>query len=313
MDIGAILNPVIMLFIAIFIGLISAKTGYIPMSAKDSISKLIVNITLPLFIITSLLSRDMTIETLRGALVASVSAVVVMTVLYFLGLLSARLFKMEEPTKTLHAVLTGSGNVAFMGYPIVLALFGSDALFYAIVYGMTNDAIFWSLGVYLINKSSGARNTKDALKKVINPATLAFIISVPLMLLGFKLPTVVGEALSGVGSLTTYLAMIFIGMVLSTINIKKIYKRATMLAPVLLKMVLAPIVAAVVLAGLGVSPMVCGAVVFEIAMSAQTVTSIIANEAGSDTEYAAEYIFFSTICALVTLPFVYWCFEKIVM
>lgn len=313
MDISVILNPVIKLFIAIFIGLISVKTGYLPKNAKDSISKIIVNITMPLFIITSLLSRELTKDAAKGALIAAGCAVLVMVVLYFLGLLSAKIFKMKDPTKTLHAVLTGSGNVGFLGYPVVLSVFGADALFYAIIYGMVNDAIFWSAGVYLINKSSDNRSAKDALKKLINPATIAFLISIPLMFLGIKLPTVLNDALTEIGSLTTYLAMLFIGMVLATIDIKKIYKRVTMLAPVLIKMILAPVLMGYILTKLGVNPIICGAIILEIAMPAQTVASIVTNEAGSDTKYAAEYIFFSTVCALLTLPLVYWCFEKIIL
>lgn len=313
MEISTILNPVIMLFIAIFIGLIGAKTGYLPLNIKDALSKIIINVTLPLFIFTSLLSKEFTAETAKGAVIAMCSAVVVMIILYILGLLSAKLFKMKDPTKTLHAVLTASGNIGFMGYPVVMAVFGVDALFYAVIYGLTNDALFWSAGVYLVNKSSGQKSSKAALKKLINPNTIVFAVTIPLLILGVKLPAVIHEALSGIGSLTTYLAMLFIGMVLATVDIKKIYKRVTMLAPVLLKMIIAPVITGFILFNIGVNPIIIGAVVLEVAMPAQTVTSIVANEAGSDTTYAAEYIFLSTVFSLVTLPFVYWCLEKIMM
>ena len=53
-------------------------------------------------------------------------------------------------------------------------------------------------------------------------------------------------------------------------------------------------------------------VVLQIAMPAQTVMSIITNEAGSDVAYSAEYIFLSTILSIGTLPLVYYLAERII-
>ena len=61
----------------------------------------------------------------------------------------------------------------------------------------------------------------------------------------------------------------------------------------------------------GLNPVTIGAVVLEIAMPAQTVASIVAMEAGSDEKYAAEYIFFSTLLSLLTLPLIYYIMERI--
>jgi len=311
MPVSVIIEPIISLFIAIFIGFVAAKSGYLPEKCKDAISKVIVKITLPLLILTSLLSKDLTADTAKNACVAALAAVVVVITLYFAGILTAKLFKLLEPKKTLHAILSATGNVVFLGYPVITAVYGTDGLFYAVIYGMVNDILLWSLGVYLINKSSKNENKKDALNKLLNPNTISFLIGIPLMFLKVKLPPVIHETLSGIGSLTTYLSMIFIGMVLSQIDIKKIYKRVSMISTVIVKMILAPVAAAFLLKNFGINPITCGAIILEIAMPAQTVTSIIANEAGSDTQYAAEYIFLSTIASIVTLPLVYFFIEKI--
>ena len=311
MDISVIVNPIAMLFIAICIGFVSAKTGYLQDSIRKIISTIIVKITLPLMIITSLMEKDITGDTAGNVALAAISAVVVMTVLGFLGYGTACLFRLKEPTRTLHAVLSGGGNVGFLGYPVVLSVFGEEALFYAVIYGMVNDAIFWTVGVYLINRSGEKLVGKDALKKLLNPSTISFFIGFPLLFLGVKLPPLIHDTFSGIGSLTTYLSMLFIGMTLATIDIKKLYKRISMLAPALIKMILAPIGVAALFAHFGISHLAIGAIVLEIAMPAQTATSIVASEANSDEAYAAEYIFFSTVLSLVTLPFVYYVMERI--
>lgn len=311
MDMSAIVYPIIMLFIAIFVGYIAVKTGYMQVEIRKFISTILVKITLPLLILTSLLEKDVTSDTVGNVALAALSAVVVTILLGALGFGTARLFGLKEPTKSVHAVLSGGGNVGFLGYPIVFAVFGEEALFYAVIYGTVNDAIFWTLGVYLMNRAGGKLVGKDALKKLLNPSTIAFFIGFPLMLLGVKLPPILQDAFSGIGGLTTYLSMIFIGMTLAMIDIRKMYKRVSMLAPAAIKMIIAPILATLLFVRLGINHLAIGAIVLEIAMPAQTVTSIIASEADSDEVYAAEYIFFSTVLSLVTLPFVYYVMERI--
>ncbi len=312
MDMSIVMNPIAMLFIAIAIGFVSVKTGYLEENMRKVISAVIVKITLPLLLFTSLLSKDLTSDTLSNAAIAAVAALVVVTALFALGYLTAKLFSIKEPTKTLHAVLSGSGNVVFLGYPLILSVFGNEALFYAVIYGLVNDALLWTAGVYFINRSSGQVMGKEAIKKLFNPNTIAFLIGLPLMFLGVKLPPLLEETLSGIGSLTTYLSMIFIGMTLATIDIKHLYKRVYMLPCALIKMVIAPILACLLFLKLGVSAVVMGAVVLEIAMPAQTIVTVIASDANSDERYAAEYVFFSTVLALITLPFVYYIMGRLV-
>lgn len=312
MDLSIIIEPIIKLFIVIAIGFAAAKSGYLPVQYKDIISKVIKQITLPLLIITSMMSKELTQDALVNTGIAALSATVVIVVLYGAGLVTAKIFKLEEPTKTVHALLSSTGNVVFLGYPVISAVYGAEGLYYAVIYGIINDIFLWSLGVYLVNNSVGKGNSKETLKKLLNPNTISCIVGIVFMLLGVKFPPILFDTLSGVGHLTTNLSMLFIGMVLATVNIKKIYKRVSMLSIITLKMVIVPVAAAFLLKMFGVNPITCGAIVLQIAMPAQTVMSIITNEAGSDVSYAAEYIFLSTILSIGTLPLVYYLAERLI-
>lgn len=312
MDLTVIIEQIIKLFIVIVIGFAAAKSGYLHIKYKDAISKVIKNITLPLLIITSMMSKELTTDALINTGITVFSAVVVMAVMYGAGFLTAKIFHLPEPTKTVHALLSATGNVVFLGYPVITAVYGAEGLYYAMIYGIVNDTFLWSAGVYLINKSSGKENSKENLKKLLNPNTISCILGIVLMLLGVKLPRVLHDTLSGVGHLTTNLSMLFIGMVLATVDFKKIYKRVSMLSIIILKMVVMPVFAAFLLSLFGVNPITCGVIVLQIAMPAQTVMSIITNEANSDVSYAAEYIFLSTMLSVGTLPLVYYLAERII-
>lgn len=312
MDLTVIIEQIIKLFIVIIIGFAAAKTGYLPAQFKDVISKVIKQITLPLLIITSMMSKELTKDALINTGISALSAVVVIGVLYCVGIFSASLFKLKEPTKTVHSLAGATGNVVFLGYPVISAVYGADGLYYAMIYGIVNDLFLWSLGVYLINKSAGKTTSKEAFKKLLNPNTIGCIVGIMFMLFGVKFPDIIFDTLSDVGHLTTNLSMIFIGMVLSGVNIGKIYKRVSMFSIIVLKMIVTPIIAAVLFSKLGIDPILSGAVVLQIAMPAQTVMSIITNEAGSDVSYSAEYIFLSTILSIGILPLVYYLAERII-
>lgn len=312
MDITVIIEQIIKLFIVIAIGFGGVKLRYLSVEFKEVISKIIQKITLPLLIVTSMMSKELSFDVLANTGIAALSAVVVIAVLYCTGLISARLFRLKDPTKTVHSLVGATGNVVFLGYPVISAVYGADGLYYAMIYGIVNDLFLWSIGVYLVNKSTGKSTSKEALKKLLNPNTISCIVGILFMFLGVKFPKVLFDTLSGVGHLTTNLSMIFIGMVLSTVNIKKIYKRVSMFVIIILKMVITPMVAAFVLSKFGINPVVCGAIVLQIAMPAQTVISIITNEANSDVSYSAEYIFLSTVISIGTLPLAYFLAEKMI-
>ncbi len=311
MDMSIIINPIVMLFIAILIGFVSAKYNYLNADIRTVLSKIIVKITLPCLIVTSLLSKELSGEVVENAAIAVLSGIIVIPGLCLLGICTAKLFRLKEPTKTVHAILSGGGNTSFLGYPIVLAIFGAEGLFYAVLFSMVNESLFWTVGVYLLYRSGGAKEKGNSLKKLFNPNTITFLITIPLMLLKVKLPPILNEALSGIGSTTIELSMLFIGMTLATVDVKKLYQRVSMLLPVFIKMVIAPVLVGMLLMQIGVGELTTGVLMLEIAMPAQTVVSIVAMEANSDEQYAAEYIFFSTIISLGTLPLVYYIMEKI--
>ncbi len=313
MDISIIVEAIIKLGIAIFIGYIAAKTKYVPSEARETISKLIMKITLPLLILTSLLSKELSADAAKNSLIVVAVAVLSMTVLFLIGWLTAKIFKLPKATKAVHAVLTASGNIVFLGYPVLSAVYGAEGLLYAVVYGITNDMLLWSVGVYSVYKTASEDSPKAALKKLINSNTITFAIAIPLMLIGFKLPPVINDALTKVGDLTIYLSMLFIGMTLSEIKIRYIYKRFSMFAMIITKMLIAPVVVVMILKGFGLGHIVCGAIALEIAMPAQTITSIMVHDAKSDLNYVTEYIFLSTIISLVTLLLVYYFVERIMM
>ena len=311
MEFITVVMQVGMLAVIMLMGFLIVKTGYVEEKYKDAISKLIVKLILPCLIISSISKETFDISRLGElATVFFMSAFCILT-LFAIGILTAKLLKIPEATLSAHKMMSCLGNVIFMGYPIIVAMYGDTGFFYAIIYWLLNDLFMWTVGVFLLSKN-GLGQKESLWKKLLNPNTISFAIAILMFIFGIKLPPVLNEAATSVGSLTTALSMIFIGMTLATVDVKKTMKKWWIFVIAPLKLVIMPVLFLLLFRFLGIKEVLLGVVVLEAAMPAQTVLTILAHEHHSDYEYTAVGLFITTVLSLVTLPFICWILQSLV-
>ena len=289
--------------IVMLLGYISAKTGYVSADNKNAISKVIVKIILPCLIISSISGKDLQNESLTDIFTVIILSLLCLFVLFGLGVLITKILKLSGGTKTVHKMLSTTGNVIFLGYPIINAVYGEEGIFYAIIYWLLNDLFLWTVGVFLFAKDK-KEESGGLLKRLLNPNTVSFLVAVLMLIFGIKLPPVIRPAVEGVGSLTTYLSMIFIGMALSTVDLKGVFKNKGIFVIMAVKQIVMPVLFILLFKWLNIDALILGVVVLQSAMPAQTVLTILANEYSSDFEYAALGMFITTVASLFTLPLV---------
>lgn len=310
MNFMTVVGQVGMLAVIMLFGFVIVKTGYVEARHKDSISKLIVKLILPCLIISSISKETFEVSRLGELLTVAVMSVFCILILFLLGVISAKLLRIPDATVSAHKMMFCLGNVIFVGYPIIVAMYGETGFFYAIIYWLLNDLFMWTVGVFLLGKKNGEKKESFA-KKLLNPNTISFVIAILMFIFGIKLPPVLNEAASSVGSLTTALSMIFIGMTLATVDVKKTMKKWWIFIIVPIKLVLMPILFIYLFKAIGIKDILFGVVVLEAAMPAQTVLTILAHENGADYEYTAIGLFITTIVSLFTLPFICWLLQTI--
>ncbi|MBR7164251.1 MAG: AEC family transporter [Clostridia bacterium] len=306
-----VVKQVGMLAIIMLMGFLVVKTGYVEARHKDTISKLIMKLILPCLIISSISKETFDISRLGELATVFVMSVFCIFVLFLIGIITAKLLKVPEATAAAHKMMSCLGNVIFMGYPVIVAMYGETGFFYAIIYWLLNDLFMWTVGVFLLSKKESAPKEK-VWKKLLNPNTVSFAIAILMFIFGIHLPPVLNEAATSVGGLTTALSMIFIGMTLATIDMKKTMKKWWIFVVAPIKLVIMPVVFLYLFKLLGIPEVLIGVVVLEAAMPAQTVLTILAHEHHADYEYTAVGLFITTVASLVTLPFVCWLLQTMV-
>lgn len=309
---GTILSQILILYVLIAIGFIAGKTGYLPKTSGQVVSKLVMRVTMPALILSKMLSADFSADNYFDGIKLIAIAIIFLLIVFFVTRPFTKLMKIPEKSRNVYSIQTLFGNVIFFAFPLFQALFGDIGVIYALFFNIGNDLLLWTLGIYLAGRHKGSQGS-NLLKHIFNPNFIVFLIGIVLVCTGLnsKLEsTVVYEASDMIGKATSPLSMMFIGLVLA--NSKGVFKNfgKKMLTVVMSiqKQLIIPIVTGLILLFAvkmeWISSVVMMVAVMQLAMPVGTMTVSIAAEYDSDYEMAADGVFISTLLSIFTLPLI---------
>ncbi len=310
MQFVTILDQISILGILAVIGIIAFRTKIINDNAKDVIEKIVFYITLPLMIVTKLSSLQITDEILRNGGLIIVFTYLIIFIQMGVGKLTARLLHLEPRQAVIHSMHTYLGNIVFLGFPLLDALFpGGEAILYAALYQLVMNTVLWTAGVMQLNPSVGVKGLAN-LKKLLNPNTIALSIGLLMMIFEIRFPALIQKSFSGLGSTTLYLAMLYIGILLAKTKIRKMFTKPDVLVVSLNKLFLLPVLFLflvnwlVTFMDLPMNHTAFSTLILEAAMPCMTILVLLAKRFGADDQKAMENFVVTTILSIVTLPFI---------
>ena len=129
MDIQVIINQMVILFLVMIVGYIANKVKILDKELNQKLSSLVLNVTSPALILYSV--SEPVEGDLNTVLQIFLLSVAVYVVLPFIGIFFARILKVAKEDRNLYQFMTIFSNIGFMGYPVIQAIFGKEALFFA--------------------------------------------------------------------------------------------------------------------------------------------------------------------------------------
>jgi hypothetical protein len=307
-----ITEQIIIAGIIVLTGAISSWLKVINEDVRFSISRIVFNITLPLLILTTVSSMEMTHEILVNGGWAAIFSVLCFLIMYVAGKLSASLFDLPRRSAVIHELHTMFGNIVFLGFPLIAALYpNKEALLYATIYYMVSSSMQWTYAVFRL-KGQKEVAWGERLSNLLNPNTIAFLIGISLFLLQLHLPDMVHTPLSSIGRATSPLALLYIGSTLARTNVKGALKRGDIYLLSFNKLVLIPLILLLIMnfaigyLGVELGQMAKTIIVLESAMPCMSMIVIMAKAYGAADDRAAENVFLTTLLSLLTLPLVYF-------
>lgn len=222
MDFSAIINQIIVLFfLVLFLGYFIRKRNIIDDHTSKKMSSLIVNITAPMLILNSMMSKtDLGSREILGILSLSI---IVYICLFLMTFIVPRILGVEQHNLGVYKFMIMFSNVGFMGFPVVESIFGKEAIFYASIYNLPFYALVYTLGIFFVSMNSKER-VRFEFKKMLNPGVCAVIIGLFIFTFKWTPPIAIGKkTINMIGGLTTPLSMIVIGSSLANVKIKNIF------------------------------------------------------------------------------------------
>lgn len=238
-----------------------------------------------------------------------------------LGWLLARALKLEGPRAGAFILATALGNTGYIGYPVVQAVLGADALPSAIFYDVFGTVVALVVVGFAVARHYGASDEPpiNPLREIVRfPAFGALLIA--LALRAVAIPEPVSHGLELLASLVAPLIMLSVGLSLRWRALGRSAGPLALLAG--LRLLVAPAVALGITAGMfAVAPWALAtsasgsaaagaadATARLIALQAGVPTMMLTLAAGErfglDTEFIASAIFVTTVAAAITLPLV---------
>ena len=280
-------------------GYLARRLGYMGGETDQKICKIILNITVPCLIIATVATGD----SLPG--VSEILSVLkVAVVFYGMELLVAavvpRLLGGTDKQKSVWRYILMFPNVAFIGYPVTVAIFGPEALFYAVILVLPFNLLSYSLGPLMLSGRA-----KFRWQQLVSPCIIASVAALVIALGRISLPALVGECTAFVGDLTTPMSLLVVGSLLAGLSAKQVFASPRLWVLTALRLLVLPAMLWVILGWMGVEPpVVAGVSVILMAMPAAVNGTMLCMEYNGDTECMAQGTFLTTLVSIITIPVV---------
>jgi len=298
---SSILTALLVLFLLMFLGYFLVKFGVVKEAALKHFSNFIFYVTMPALIINSMsntesISKDQVITVVLMAF-ALYGFLIVMA--YILPVV----LKVNKSYTGLYRFMAIFGNVGFVGFPVLKAVLGSEALFYAAIFNIPFNILAFTLGVYFITLDT-EHESKIELKNFINPGIVATIIGLFIFFTGIELPAVVSQTAENLGNITTPLSLIVVGGSLYGVNIKQLITKRIIFIYSIIKLFIIPTLFALVIRFLGIDSMIASVAIILASMPIGANSVIISQEYDAHVLEASEAVFISTLLTIISLPYI---------
>lgn len=244
------LDPMLTLFFCIAIGFALRKAEILPPNAGKVMAKLITWVFYPALSFTAM-AKYCTVSSLSthatNILLSSLGVAVAMGLAFAL----ARVFVREKGyERNIYTYALAFANSAYMGDPLVLALFGEEMLSYYKLYCLPVTLTIYTWGISALVPRSDKK--ENPLKKLCNPPMVAMFLGIAVGLsgLGAHLPNFAVSTLNSLKGCMGPVAMLLVGFTVASYPTKDVIAKKAVYVSSLFRLVFIPTVIIVVLFGI---------------------------------------------------------------
>jgi predicted permease len=289
------------------LGIVLARLGWFEGRGSELIANLVTKIALPCSVLLSI-TNSFDYNNLMVLFHAMILPLLSIVVSYYAGLFFCGLLKVPHGRRSIFTAMFYVSNCLFIGVPTSIALFGEESTVYAYEYYVVNTTALWAVAVYQMAKEGGGVGMSIAatIKKVVFSPLIGLIVAIILILLGIQLPQLIKGPLKYIGSMTTPLSMIFVGIALNKTKLAELKINLEMLVAHLGKFIIGPFALLALAYFFPADDLQLKVLFMQSAMPVAVALPIIAATYGLDVKYAAILTSTSTLLFLGVVPVYMW-------
>ena len=291
-------SEMIVILFAIGAGYLADRLGYLGPEVNQKLSKVILNITSPALIISSVAKQE-TLPDIRELLSVLAVAAVFYTLEFAFAFVVPRLVGGTPKQIGVWRFVLCFPNVGYIGFPLVTALFGAKGLFYAVILVLPFNLLNYSLGPLMLSGK-----IRFNWKQFLTPCIITSVLALVIALYRIRLPHMIGEMAALVGDVTIPLSLLVLGALLAGLPAGQVFASGRLWALSAVRLLVLPAVLSFLLRLLNADPFVMSIAVLQIAMPVAVNGSMLCLEFGGDEETMARITFLTTLLSIITLPVV---------
>lgn len=287
----------------VFLGFFLGKIKLFSESFEASLSKFIIDVSLPCLIVVSL-NKAFDPSALSGLVTLMIMSLVMTIAFFIIGQIGHIIVGRGSSGRLLRFGTTFC-NYTYFGMPVMEALFGSNGLFLYNIFCIPIRIVIYFFASVNFSGSSEHKSFKEILRLFITPPTVAVVIGLIFYLCNIALPEFLYEVMDSIGSTSSPLGMILCGLSLAHINIKDVFKYPKAFITVAFRCLIVPVITVLVLYFTSIDPeYIKIAVVYSaLPVAAMTTSYIITYERDEHAiRESAVSLLVSTLLSIITLP-----------
>lgn len=297
-DVIVLISVMTELSALIVLGWLLTKLHILDSNGSSILSTLVVHVFSPALIISSVLTGG-----LQGEGDTVIEALICGVFLYALLIIIAIILYAKSKASTeevsICKMIMIFANTAFVGYPILRALYGDFAVFVFSLMHLPFNILIFTYGRALLEKGNKKKLT---LKDVFSVGTISSIIALIIYFGHITLPDSCVDFFSVLGDACVPLSMIVIGVSLSNASWKDIIQCRSINIVVFLRLIILPVFLALLTLPLPISSFNRELLVISGALPAGSMIVVLAKEYHANDRIASAGVFATTLLSVITIP-----------
>jgi malate permease and related proteins len=294
------LEVMVMLFTMVILGYAACKLGYMGDKFDKKLSSIVVDITCPLLVLSSVMGDEMPDRSLILPLVG-VGFLTYIILLVF-GFWVPRFISKNHDDQGMIGFSLMFANVGFIGYPIVASIFGPKAVFYAALLNVPNTFFIFTAGVMLVKGEYSIRQFNP--KVLLSPALIGAFIAALLVAFGVHTPEMIARPITMVGNITVPASLMIIGSSMARLPLREIIGSGKVYATSFLRLVIVPLSVYFLFRLCGVNTLINNINTVVIAMPVASFGTMFCMKYGRNPSLMTEATFITTLFSIITIPLI---------